>query len=118
MGLSRHALRITLLGLLLGAAVLTACGGGEQKAEDGQITTKSGFVCPEPNPRVEVTSKELNLFVWTEYIPQDIIDCFEEIYGVKVNREEYSSNEEMFAKLSQGATTYDLAQPTDYIIRR
>ena len=77
------------------------------------MTTSSGFVCPEPNPRLEVTSKELNLFVWTEYIPQDILDCFEQIYDVKINREEYSSNEEMYAKLSKGATTYDLAQPTD-----
>ena len=29
------------------------------------------------------------------------------------SRREYSSNEEMYAKLSKGATTYDLAQPTD-----
>ena len=26
-------------------------------------TTSTGFVCPEPNPRVEVTSQELNIFV-------------------------------------------------------
>src|SRR6266540_6569518 len=39
-------------------------------------TTSTGFVCPEPNPRVDVTSQELNIFVWTEYIPQDILDCF------------------------------------------
>ncbi len=100
----------------LAAVLLAACsggnGGGAQPA-DGSVTTSSGFVCPEPNPRLEVTSKELNLFVWTEYIPQDILDCFEQIYNVKVNREEYSSNEEMYAKLSKGATTYDLAQPTD-----
>ena len=92
--------------------LLAACGGGAKPAA-GPVTTSSGFVCPEPSPRMEVTSKELNLFVWTEYIPQDILDCFEQIYGVKINREEYSSNEEMYAKLSKGATTYDLAQPTD-----
>ena len=101
----------------LAAVLLAACGGGGSgggaQPADGPVTTSSGFVCPEPNPRLEVTSKELNLFVWTEYIPQDILDCFEQIYDVKVNREEYSSNEEMYAKLSKGATTYDLAQPTD-----
>jgi spermidine/putrescine-binding protein len=108
----------TLLPALAGL-LLAACGGtggdaatGAQPAE-GSVTTSSGFVCPEPNPRMPVTSKELNLFVWTEYIPQDTLDCFEQLYGVKINREEYSSNEEMYAKLSTGATTYDLAQPTD-----
>ena len=107
---------LTVLGLVATATatavLLAACSGGAKPAA-GPVTTSSGFVCPEPNPRLEVTSKELNLFVWTEYIPQDILDCYEQIYGVKVNREEYSSNEEMYAKLSKGATTYDLAQPTD-----
>ena len=80
------------------------------------IVTSSGFTCPAASPKVEVTSKELNLFVWTEYIPQDMIECFERIYGVTVNREEYSSNEELGAKLDAGGTNYDLVQPTDYYV--
>ena len=88
----------------------TASGSGTQ------ITASSGFVCPQPNPKIEVTSKVLNLFVWTEYIPQDMQECFEKIYNIKVNRDEYSSNEEMYAKISAGGTNYDLVQPTDYIV--
>ena len=65
---------------------------------------------------MEVTSKELNLFVWTEYIPQQTIDCFEQVYGITVNQSEYSSNEEMYAKLNAGGANYDLVQPTDYIV--
>ncbi len=76
----------------------------------------SGFDCPAPANKIDVKSKELNLFVWTEYIPQDIIDCFEAVYGVKINRKEYSSNEEMYASLSKGSSIYDIVQPTDYII--
>jgi spermidine/putrescine-binding protein len=63
-----------------------------------------------------VTSTEVNLFVWTEYIPQATIDCFEEVYGITVNKDEYSSNEEMYAKLSAGGANYDLVLPTDYIV--
>ena len=74
------------------------------------------FTCPEPDPRVEVTSSELNLFVWTEYIPTEMIDCFEQAYDIKVNTNEFSSNEEMYAKLSAGNTSYDLAQPTDQLV--
>jgi spermidine/putrescine transport system substrate-binding protein len=80
-------------------------------------TTSTGFVCPEPNPRVDLTSQELNIFVWTEYIPQDLLDCFELVYGIKVNRDEYSSNEEMYPKLAAGSSAYDIVQPTDYFIQ-
>jgi spermidine/putrescine-binding protein len=78
--------------------------------------TDSGYECPAIENKVDVQSKELNLFVWTEYIPQDMIDCFEKVYDIKVNRDEYSANEEMYAKLSAGGTAYDLVQPTDYIV--
>lgn len=97
--------------VVLVALMVAACGGsGEAPAQ------KTASTCPEPNPRLEVTSTELNLFVWTEYIPQAIIDCFEEVYGITVNKDEYSSNEEMYAKLSAGGANYDLVQPTDYIV--
>ena len=102
--------------------ILAACGGGAetpaatQPASSGAKVTSTGFECPEPNPRIDVTSTELNLFVWTEYFPQDMLDCFEMVYGITLNRDEYSSNEEMYAKLSAGGTAYDLAQPTDYIV--
>ena len=76
----------------------------------------SGFVCPEPQPKMDVTSTELNLFVWTDYIPQDILDCFEQVYDIKINRDEYSSNEEMYAKLTGGAISYDLVQPTNNFV--
>ncbi len=78
--------------------------------------TATGFNCPEPNPRMTVTSKTLNMFVWTQYIPQDIIDCFQLVYGVKINRDEFSSAEEQFAKLSKGNTGYDVAHVTDNVI--
>jgi spermidine/putrescine-binding protein len=38
------------------------------------------------------------------------------MYGITVNRSEYSSNEEMYAKLAAGGSTFDVAQPSDYII--
>lgn len=115
---------IRILALFVVASmILAACGagGGEapaatEPAAAGENVTSTGFECPEPNPRVDVTSKELNIFVWTEYFPQDMLDCFEMVYDIQLNRDEYSSNEEMYAKLSAGGTAYDLAQPTDYIV--
>ena len=120
-----------LIMVVISSLLIAACSSGESPASGGPTaaddsetpassaesqTTSSGFVCPEPSPRMEVTSTEVNLFVWTEYIPQDMIDCFEMVYGIEVNRDEYSSNEEMYAKISAGGASYDLVQPTDYIV--
>ncbi len=127
--------------VVIASLVLTACGGGAapatsalkatqapaEKPTEAAVsgafvstpsgkTTSSGFACPTPQQKLDVKSTELNLFVWTEYIPQDALDCFELVYGVKVNRKEYSSNEEMYASLTAGSNIYDLVQPTDYLV--
>jgi len=109
--------------LVVTSLALAACGGGGSTAvtkpaaaDGGSKITSTGYACPEPEFPMEVTSKEINIFVWTEYIPAEMIECFELVYGVKVNRDEYSSNEEMYAKVSAGGTNYDLVQPTDYIV--
>lgn len=104
--------------LVIASMALAACGRATatQPATESPKVTSTGYVCPPAEFPMEVTSKELNVFVWTEYIPQDMIECFELVTGVKVNRDEYSSNEEMYAKVSAGGSNYDLVQPTDYII--
>jgi len=69
--------------LVMAGALLVACGGGQSSTgEEGEKVTASGFVCPEPQAQMEVTSTELNLFVWTEYIPTEWKECFELVYGV------------------------------------
>ncbi|MCX6060286.1 MAG: spermidine/putrescine ABC transporter substrate-binding protein [Chloroflexi bacterium] len=80
--------------------------------------TSTGFVCPEPSPRVQFESTEINIFTWTEYVPADILDCFELVYGVKVNVDYFSSNEELHTKMSLGAglNRYDVIHPSDYMI--
>ncbi|MCS6828916.1 MAG: spermidine/putrescine ABC transporter substrate-binding protein [Caldilinea sp.] len=105
-----------LSALLIAALIGAACAAPAQApATTGEPATGASD-CPEPNPRLEVTSRQVNLFVWTEYIPQETIRCFEQVYGVRVNKDEYSSNEEMYAKLSAGGANYDLVQPTDYFV--
>ncbi len=57
---------------------------------------------------------ELNLFGWSEYVPQTVIDGFTKETGIKVNFETFSSNEELISKLVAGGGHYDLVQPSDY----
>ncbi|EIP98688.1 spermidine/putrescine-binding periplasmic protein [Opitutaceae bacterium TAV1] len=58
---------------------------------------------------------ELNLFGWSEYVPESVIDGFTKETGIKVNYETYASGEEMLAKVLAGGVAYDLIQPPDYI---
>ncbi len=61
-------------------------------------------------------AEELNLFAWSEYVPQSVLEGFTEETGIEINYETYASNEEMLAKLLSGAASYDLIQPSEYTI--
>jgi len=61
-------------------------------------------------------SEVLNLFCWSEYVPQSVIDAFTKESGVTVNVENYDSNEKMLAKLLAGGAKYDLIQPSEYVV--
>lgn len=94
---------ISLLSFLV-CSLLTGCmkscsndgssAGGAAKAED----------------------KRVNLFIWGEYTSQELFKEFEEKTGIKVVESNFSTNEEMLAKLQAGAEGYDLIVPSDYMI--
>lgn len=58
----------------------------------------------------------LNVFNWSEYLPQSVIDKFEQTYNIKVNYTTFSSNEEMLAKIMAGGSQYDLTVASDYMV--
>ena len=59
--------------------------------------------------------KDLYLFNWTYYTPDDVIKQFQDEFGVEVHIDSFASNEEMFAKLKAGASGYDIVFPSqDY----
>lgn len=76
------------------------------------VTALASTGCTKPAE----TPKEINLFAWSEYVPQAVIDGFTAETGIRVNYETYASNEEMLAKLVSGAQKYDLIQPSEYTI--
>lgn len=63
-----------------------------------------------------VKGGELNLFIWSNYLPDSVIREFENRYGAKINIELYDSNEAMLARLQSGGANYDIAVPSDYMV--
>jgi spermidine/putrescine transport system permease protein len=80
------------------------------------LLTASAAAAALTVPAYAQKRQTLNIYCWSEYIPQSVIDSFAKANKVKVNVENYASNEEMMAKLSAGAAKYDLIQPSEYII--
>ena len=96
-------------GLVAAAALAMSvgCGGGEEAAVPAAEAAKEA---------APAEAGELNLFAWSEYLPQSVIDEFSAETGIQVNYEQYASNEEMLAKLTSGAAAYDLVQPSEYTV--
>ena len=108
----KKALRlISLLSLVLLISLLSLPLASCSKEDTGKVT-------------------ELYVYNWGEYISdgsEDSLDsnaAFEQWYfetfgeRVKVTYSTYSSNEDMYAKLSAGAVSYDVIVPSDYMIER
>lgn len=90
---------------LTGMTVVSLIAAGCSSSATGGGSTESGL------------EKELNVFNWSEYLPESVIQKFEQKYGVKVNYSTFSSNEEMIAKVSAGGGIYDLVVASDYFIQ-
>ncbi|WP_108645470.1 extracellular solute-binding protein [Polynucleobacter rarus] len=87
-----------LLTLLLTIS-LVSCGKKEQASTAGS-----------PN---EVPSEEkvLNVYNWPDYIAKDMLANFEKETGIKVNYQNFETNEALQAKLIAGNTGFDIVVP-------
>lgn len=64
------------------------------------------------------SSEKLYIFAYGDYFDPDIVDMFEDEYGIEVVYEEYAAPEDMYAKATSGANDYDLICASDYIIEK
>lgn len=53
-----------------------------------------------------------------EYMDMDLVEQFEEDTGIEVIYETFTSDEEMFVKLTQSANNYDVVIPMDYMVEK
>ena len=100
---SARILPKALLAVTVGLA-LASCSNSDNAPTDG--TTAS--------------TETLNLYNWSEYMPQEILDGFTEETGIRVNYTTFDSNEAMYAKLKllDDSSQYDLAIPSTYYVEK
>ena len=61
--------------------------------------------------------KVLNIYNWSDYIADDTIKNFEKETGIKVNYDNYDSNEVLMAKLVAGNSGYDIVVPSSHFAK-
>jgi spermidine/putrescine transport system substrate-binding protein len=84
--------------IFISSASFTACGSG--KAGSSEKVT-------------------LNVYNWGDYIAEGTIEAFEKEYpNINVNYELFTTNEDMYVKIKSGGSDYDVAIPSDYMIKR
>ena len=92
------------------AGFAAACGSSSAKSG----SPSSGGSTTRPTFANKPEAKVLNFYNWTDYIADDTIPNFQKETGIKVTYDNYSSNDELYAKLSAGGNTgYDIIVPTD-----
>jgi spermidine/putrescine-binding protein len=69
-----------------------------------------------PKPSESDTDRSLNLFVWSDYIPNKTLNDFEKTTGIRVHYDTFDSNEAMLEKLQSGVSEYDVIVPSDFMV--
>ncbi len=94
---------IRTMGFASAAGFIAACGGSSSPSSSSSGTPTTA----------KAEAKQLNFYNWTDYIATDTIPNFQKRTGIKVTYDNYSSNDELFAKMTVGNTGYDIIVPTD-----
>ena len=69
-------------------------------------------------PVLALAQETINVYNWGDYIDVEVLDQFEQETGIKVIYETFETNEDMYAKIAMGGSSYDVIFPSDYMIER
>lgn len=100
----KNSLRTPFRKLFIVIGLTLALMGCTRKSGNGAGAEKSGV------------KARLNLAIWGNYFEPSEEKRFEELTGIDVQITNYSSNEELLAKIQAGAGGIDLAVPSDYMV--
>ncbi len=112
LGQLRNTSLLTSLAISALVALQALIGGGCSKNNVSQTPNTSSSQSDQGSGHAKV----VHLAAWSSYVNLDILKKFEAETGTKVEISNYSSNEELLAKLQAGATGFDVAIPSDYMV--
>lgn len=60
----------------------------------------------------------IKVYNWGDYIDESVLDEFKQKTGITVIYDTFANNEDMYVKIKNGGSDYDVAIPSDYMIKR
>ena len=112
--------RFILPTLVAVVALVLLAFGGENEAvvyEAEEAEEEVSYVAMPENP-VKMTGETISVYNWGDYIEPEVLDVFEAETGIRVIYETFETNEDMYAKIAMGGSSYDVIIPSDYMIER
>ncbi len=64
------------------------------------------------------SAEKISVYNWGDYIDPETIKMFEEETGISVEYMVFETNEDMYAKIANGNSSYDVIFPSDYMVER
>ncbi|HEY8021966.1 MAG TPA: spermidine/putrescine ABC transporter substrate-binding protein [Thermoanaerobaculia bacterium] len=61
--------------------------------------------------------RQVNIYIWTNYLPDEVAAEFERRTGIDAQIDTYASNEALLEKLQSGVADYDVVVPSDYMLK-
>lgn len=78
------------------------------------VAAVAAFLLTRPSKEKETIS----VYNWGDYIDTACLDLFEQETGIEVIYEVFETNEDMYAKIAEGGSSYDVIIPSDYMVER
>lgn len=116
---------VLLPGMLL--SLLSGCAPEETEEEEEEAVEAQTLTVSDPEyyTRFKDAGISINVYNWGEYIctgadegTLNVNAEFTKLTGIKVNYTNFATNEELYAKLKGGGTSYDIVIPSDYMISK
>ncbi|GHH52134.1 polyamine ABC transporter substrate-binding protein [Lentzea cavernae] len=106
---SPRVTRRTMLGSMAFFALAACAVGPAPENTGGPGAAEAANLTDEP---------KLNFYNWTDYIAPETLPGFTAVSGIEVTYDNFSTNDEMEAKIASGQAGYDLVVPSDNFLRR
>lgn len=79
------------------------------------LVVASTAMCLQANA---VMAETVNIFNWSDYITDDVLEQFTQETGIRVNYDVYDSNDTLEARLLAGSSGFDVVVPTATFLQR
>lgn len=81
------------------------------------LASTSAALASAALPSCAKSKTTLRIYTWADYLHPKLAEAFETENDCKLQIDTFDSNEAMYAKLSAGATGYDVLVPSSYMVR-